>query len=85
VLIFRDTTEQEANKRKLIKNERFLKDIINNTTSPIIIKDINSKFLLVNPQYEKVFNCFAADIIGKDVSLFHSPELVKKLKLKITK
>lgn len=78
VLIFRDTTEQEANKRKLIKNERFLKDIINNTTSLIIIKDTDSKFLLVNPQYEKVFNCFAVDIIGKDISLFHSADLVKK-------
>jgi PAS domain S-box-containing protein len=81
VLIFRDTTEQEANKRKLIKSERFLKDIINNTTSLIIIKDINSKFLLVNPQYEKVFNCFAVDIIGKHISFFHSADLVKKFEV----
>jgi PAS domain S-box-containing protein len=78
VLIFRDVTEQETNRKKLIKNERLLKDIIDNTTSLIIIKDTDSRFVLVNPQYEKVFDCKAADVIGKKHPLIQSEELRKK-------
>jgi len=81
VLIFRDISEQEIIRKKLIENEKILKDIIDNTASLIAIKDINSNFLLVNFQYEKAFNCTASDLIGKNSQGIYSTELSKKFAL----
>ncbi|MBF0466952.1 MAG: PAS domain S-box protein [Nitrospirae bacterium] len=44
-------------------NER-LQAIIDNTTAVIFLKDTNGRFLLVNKQYEKLFNVTRKEIIG---------------------
>ena len=57
---------------RLIKRESLLKEseerlmaIIDNTTAIIYLKDINGKYILVNRQYENLFNLSNKDIIGK--------------------
>ncbi len=37
---------------ELIKNEKLLQSIIDNTTNPISVKKINGEYILVNKQYQ---------------------------------
>ena len=57
---------------RLIEREGLLKEsegrlraIIDNTTAVIYLKDINGKYILINRQYEMLFNISKKDIIGK--------------------
>lgn len=50
---------------QLLKNKILLQSIIDNTTNPISIKKINGEYLLINKQYEILFNSNSDFIIGK--------------------
>jgi PAS domain S-box-containing protein len=49
----------------LLENKQLLQSIIDNTSSPIFIKEINGQYLLINKQYESLFHLSNAEIIGK--------------------
>lgn len=50
---------------KLLDNRKLLQSIIDNTTNPISVKKINGEYLLINKQYETIFNLKEEDIKGK--------------------
>ncbi|MFE3867470.1 PAS domain-containing protein [Flavobacterium sp. LS2P90] len=49
----------------LLENKQLLQSIIDNTTSPIFIKKINGEYLLINKQFESLFQISNEEIIGK--------------------
>ena len=49
----------------LKENKKLLQSIIDNTSNPIFIKKLNGEYLLVNKQYEALFNTSRDKIIGK--------------------
>ena len=50
---------------ELLKNENLLQSIIDNTTNPISIKKLNGEYILVNKQYQLLFQSKEKDLIGK--------------------
>ena len=49
----------------LLENRQLLQSIIDNTSNPIFIKKLNGEYLLINKQYESLFNISNEKIIGK--------------------
>jgi PAS domain S-box-containing protein len=49
----------------LLENKKLLQSIIDNTSNPIFIKEINGEYLLINKQYESLFHLSNQEIIGK--------------------
>lgn len=49
----------------LFENRQLLQSIIDNTTNPIFIKKINGEYVLINKQYESLFQISNEKIIGK--------------------
>ncbi|MFH4968079.1 PAS domain S-box protein [Gaetbulibacter sp. M240] len=50
---------------ELLKNQKLLQSIIDNTSSPICVKKLNGEYLLVNQQYQKLFQSKEQNLIGK--------------------
>ena len=49
----------------LLENKQLLQSILDNTLSPMFIKKINGEYLLINKQFESLFNIKNEEIIGK--------------------
>lgn len=49
----------------LLENKQLLQSIIDNTTNPIFIKKINGEYLLINKQFESLFQITNESILGK--------------------
>jgi PAS domain S-box-containing protein len=56
---------KNISQNQLSQNKQLLQSIIDNTSSPIFIKEINGAYLLINKQYETLFHISNEDIIGK--------------------
>ena len=66
-----DITEQKRTKKKLIEVELRLNEFINNSPSVIYIKDLNGRFINVNPKFRELFDNPKLEIIGKtDYDIF---------------
>ena len=63
---FNQMSERLITRDSLLKeSEERLRAIIDNTSAIIYLKDINGKYILINRQYENLFNISSKDIIGK--------------------
>jgi PAS domain S-box-containing protein len=67
--------------RLLRENKKMLRSILDNTTSIIYIKDIHGKYVLVNRQFEEVFNKKGLSSIGKTNYDLFSEESAKKFEM----
>lgn len=56
---------KNISQNQLSQNKLLLQSIIDNTTNPIFIKEINGEYLLINKQYESLFHLSNQEIIGK--------------------
>lgn len=56
---------KNISQNQLLENKQLLQSIIDNTTNPIFIKEINGEYLLINKQYESLFHLSNQEIIGK--------------------
>ena len=61
-----EIVERKNAERAMRENQRLLHAIIDNSSAIIFVKDAEGRYLLVNRQFEKVFHCAAADMVGKD-------------------
>jgi len=59
----------------LSQNNQLLQSILDNTSNPIFIKKINGGYLLINKEFETLFNISSEDIIGKTDYDFLSKEV----------
>lgn len=60
---------------KLLKNEKLLHSIINNSSKPISVKKINGEYILVNEIYQSLFESKEKNLIGKTNYDFLSKEI----------
>lgn len=56
---------KNISQNQLSQNKQLLQSIIDNTTNPIFIKELNGEYLLINKQYESLFHLSNQEIIGK--------------------
>ncbi|QXP59361.1 PAS domain S-box protein [Olleya sp. HaHaR_3_96] len=60
-----DITERRVAEQKLIKNEKYLNNIINAIGDPVFVKDDKSQLILVNDALCSIFGLSKAEVIGK--------------------
>ncbi len=69
--VARDITDRKQAEEALKRSEELLRNIINNTTAVIYLKDTDGRYLLINSQFEKLFNTTLERVRGKsDYDLF---------------
>ncbi|RLJ96887.1 PAS domain-containing protein [Tenacibaculum discolor] len=56
---------KEKSQEELLRNQRLLQSIINNTTNVISVKKINGEYILVNEKYQLIFGKSEESLIGK--------------------
>ncbi len=66
--VTRDITDRKNAEMLVIKNEKYLVNIINNIGDPIFVKDDQHRLLLVNDAFCKIFNLSSENIIGKTLA-----------------
>ena len=64
VLVFRDVSEEYQMREALRESEQRQRDLLNNTSSVIYIKDLDGKYLFVNQVYERLFHVSEEEIKG---------------------
>jgi PAS domain S-box-containing protein len=67
--------EREKIADALRESEQRLQAVLDNTTAVVCMKDTESRFQLVNRQFEKVFGSTAEEVRGKDVHALFPVEL----------
>ncbi|QRM88233.1 PAS domain S-box protein [Lacinutrix sp. WUR7] len=63
-----DVTERKEVEDQIIKNEKYLDNILNNIGDPVFVKDEQSRILLVNDAFCSIFNVERAAAIGKTLA-----------------
>lgn len=66
---------KDVSAQLLFDNKQLLLSIIDNTTNPISIKKINGEYLLINKQFEQLFNITGEAIKGKTDHDFLAKEI----------
>ncbi|WP_126456916.1 PAS domain-containing protein [Sulfuriflexus mobilis] len=65
ILVFRDVTEEYALQETIRSNEQRLQAIINNSPAVIYVKDVEGRYMMINRQFETLFNISSEEICGK--------------------
>ncbi len=60
-----DITERKRAEQTLQKRERLLQDVIDGSTSPVFLKDIDGKFITINKSLERMLGMSREEITGK--------------------
>jgi len=59
-----DVTDRKRAEEALRRHQQLLKDVVNNTTAVIYVKDANGLYLLTNRRFEQLFNLKTYQIVG---------------------
>lgn len=70
-----DLSERVGTERALHESERRLRDILDNTSAVMYVKDLDGRFLLINRQFEQSFHITREAIIGQTDFQVFSPEV----------
>jgi len=67
----RDVTDQRLAREALLRSERQLEDIIDNSPAVIFLKGVDGRYQLINRRYETLFHVRREDVVGKtDYDIF---------------
>jgi PAS domain S-box-containing protein len=77
--IVRDVTDRKRSEEALRASEQRLLAIVDNTTAVIFIKDLELRYLLVNREYERLFDVRRDQIRGKTDFDIHPHEVAETL------
>ena len=77
-----DITSRKNYESDIIKSENNFKELFENLLEGITIVDINEKFLMVNPEGERIFGAKKNELIGKTIFDFLNPEQQQIIKNK---
>jgi PAS domain S-box-containing protein len=64
----------------LLENRQFLIDLIENSGTLIVIKDLEGKYLLVNHKWEEVTGLKRESVLGKTDAVLFSPEMARQFR-----
>jgi PAS domain S-box-containing protein len=70
-------TDRRRIEEALRRNERLLKDVIDNTTAVIYVKGTDGRFMLTNRRFEQLFNLTTEQIVGRTNQDLFPPEIAK--------
>ena len=73
-----DITERVIAKQQLEKNLKLLEAIVENSHSAIFVKDLDSKYIMVNRRWETITGRSRAEVIGKGLEDFLNSEISDK-------
>jgi len=80
VLIFNDVTEAYQLRQHAEEIRRDLQAVMDNSPAVIYIKDIDSNFMFINRQFEKLFHIQQKDVIGKSTYDIFPEEIANEMK-----
>ncbi|WNH07754.1 PAS domain-containing protein [Thalassobellus suaedae] len=69
---------KKESEEELLKNQKLMQSIINNTTNAISVKKINGEYILVNKQYQTFFEAKETNLIGKTNADFLTKDIADK-------
>lgn len=73
-IYFTDITEKKRTEDIVLKSEKYLENIINNIGDPVFVKDDESRLVLVNNAFLKIFNLNKIDVLGKTLAEDVAPD-----------
>ncbi|QIR40680.1 PAS domain S-box protein [Tolypothrix sp. PCC 7910] len=65
--ISRDVTQRHQAEASLRETQKQLQAILDHSSALIYVVDIHHRFLLINSQYEKLFNVTQVEVVGKSI------------------
>ena len=65
VALVQDITKRKQAEEELMKRERLLQDVIDGSTSPVFLKDLDGKFIAINASLERMLGMSREEIKGK--------------------
>ncbi|HEY9852625.1 MAG TPA: PAS domain S-box protein [Leptolyngbyaceae cyanobacterium] len=78
--IARDISDRKQTEQTLIERNELLKSVIESTTDPIFVKDIQGRYTLVNVRCASILGKSKVEIIGKDDTAFFPPEMISDIR-----
>jgi PAS domain S-box-containing protein len=78
--IVRDVTDRKRSEEALRASEQRLQAIVDNTTAVIFIKDLELRYVLVNREYERLFDVRRDQIRGKTDFDIHAQDVAETLR-----
>jgi PAS domain S-box-containing protein len=69
--IHHDVTERKRRERELERTKRRLDSILENTVTPIFMKDADGEYLLVNRRYRELFGLEEGEVVGHTDAEIH--------------
>ncbi|MFW6382722.1 MAG: PAS domain S-box protein [Haloferacaceae archaeon] len=76
----RDITDQKRRERDYETMARRLEAILDNTTTPIFMKDDGGRYIFVNRGYRDLFGLEDADIVGRTDAELHPPAVAEQVR-----
>ncbi len=73
----RDITERKRTEVALLDREAFLESLLNAIPTPVFYKDLDGRYLGLNPAYETFFGVNRDDLVGKSVFDTHPRDLAE--------
>jgi PAS domain S-box-containing protein len=71
---FQDITERRAAEEKLARSHRFLQTLIDTLPMPFVCKDEQSRYLLVNESFARLYGLDKAEVLGRSIREFGPAE-----------
>jgi len=78
--LHQDITERKRAEQALRDSQQQLQTIIDSVQSVIFIKDLESRYVMINKTYEQAFGVKKADVIGKTGQAIFPPEVAAQLR-----
>jgi len=75
----RDVTEQRQRERELEAMNRRLEAILDNTTTPMFMKDADGRYVFVNHGYRELFDIHGETVTGRTDHDLHPPEVAEEV------
>ncbi len=79
VSVIRDISHRKQAEEILRQKTELLQNILDNTLSLVVVRDLEGRYLLVNKQYEKMFGKTSDELLGRTPFEVHPPEVATKL------
>ncbi|AZP12292.1 PAS domain S-box protein [Undibacterium parvum] len=79
LVIIREISELKLAEQKLQDSIQLFNTLMNSTTSYVHVRDLQGRYLYVNKEYERIFHCSNADILGKSYLDVLPLELAEKV------
>ena len=77
--IHHDITERKRRERELERTKRRLVSILENTVTPIFMKNADGEYLLVNRRYRKLFGLEEGEVIGRTDAEIHPSKMAAEV------